>query len=329
MVLGSVLLASCVGQSVEVPEAQPNIAPRACPSPQPDRRTFTAPQGGCLPATALAEYTCGSDATPMMVRFAAGTNERRYLGGSYRVPVDRLPGDARRIAVWGGRTQVFARRGDPAWLWVKDAEGLMRWLAIPRRASWSVSSPSPVATASASGSTDPSSAFFIGDSITDGASTFIASALPGWTVGFDAVIGRSSISGVDPVRAQAALDPPPDVVVVELGTNDQDVATFQRDVASILSATSGIPLVLWQTVHGPTPTRPRVNAAIRQGVAGTTNAALADWNAFVRKDQLSSDGIHPASDHEDLMALLVAPLLDDWRAAVQGEGPAACIGGTG
>jgi hypothetical protein len=336
-----VAAASCVGRSVKVPAAQPNLTPGACPSPRGDRRTFTDASGGCLPAEVLAQYTCAGDPTPVMVRFAGRANERRYLGGAYRVPVERVPHGAVKIAVWSDRTQVFALRGDPEWLWVKDADGVMRWLEIPRRATWSALGPAPQsATPSAGGSAtasirpspsvtpaaDPPGAFFIGDSITDGASRYIPAALPGWTVGFDAVIGRGSVSGVGPAKAQATLGPPPDVLVVELGTNDQDVAAFRNDAKQILAATKGVPLVLWQTVHGSTPTRPGVNAAIRELVAAAPNAALADWNAFVTKDQMSSDGVHPASDHEDLMARLVAPLLQGWRGSVEGIGAAACIG---
>ncbi len=340
-VISLVVLTACVGNAVKVPPAVPNAGPSGCPNGRAQRTTFVDASGICLPSRALSLYRCSSDVAPVLVRFGGGANERRYLGGAYAVPVERIPADAREIGRSPDGGRIYGRTGAPEWVWVQGASGISRWLQIPRRPTWTAlgaapTSPSPAGSSSATVVTsgvaatvapvsDPPSAFFIGDSITDGASTFIPAALPGWTTGFDAVVGRGSASGVSPAQIQAATDPPPDAIVLELGTNDQDVEAFRANARAMLESVRGIPLILWQTVHGDVATRPAVNAAIRELVADHPNAALSDWASFVTKDEMSSDGVHPAADHEDLMALLVGPLLQGWREAVEGVGATECL----
>ena len=43
-------------------------------------------------------------------------------------------------------------------------------------------------------------------------------------------------------------------------------------------------------------------------------------------DMLVSDGVHPQTQYEDAMANLITPILDGWRAAVEGRGATACLG---
>jgi lysophospholipase L1-like esterase len=138
--------------------------------------------------------------------------------------------------------------------------------------------------------------------------------LPGWTTGFDAVVGRSSYSGVSIAATLAAQEPPPDVVVVELGTNDADPAAFLVNAQAILTSLRDVPLVIWQTAHRPASYTVDVNAAIAQATANFPNTVVADWDGFVPPEDLVSDGVHPQSIHEDDMARLLAPLLSAWDA---------------
>lgn len=320
------MLTACVGEAVSVPSATPAQPSLQCASPRAGRTTFTDGAGTCMPVATLASYRCEAGRPPAIVRFAGGSAERRYLGGRFAVPVPSLPSGFTLLGRSAG-TSVYSRRERPGWLWVREGHGVTRWLALPRRSPWAP------ARAGAATSASPH-VFFIGDSITDGAAPFLAPALPRWEVGIDAVIGRSSAGGLPPARAQGALarapgqggiEPAPDAVVVELGTNDQDVEVFRSNVRQILTELDAVPLVLWQTVHGPTPTRGRVNHAIVDLMSATPRGAVADWHAFAADEVLGSDGIHPRPEHEGLMAELVGPLLESWREAIEGEGATSCL----
>jgi len=224
--------------------------------------------------------------------------------------VKALPLGARLIGVEGG-TKVYDLPLDLGPIWVQDGTELTRWLALPKGVPWAGRAPS---------------VFFIGDSITEGAQPFLTSALPDWTTGFDAVVGRGSDSGISPALAQATSDPPPDVVVVELGTNDAAPDAFAANAQEILSSLRDVPLVLWQTVRSPAAAVPQINGAIHRLAAASANTAVADWHAFAAADILGSDGVHPLAEHEGAMADLIAPILRVWREAVEGMGAASCIG---
>jgi hypothetical protein len=164
----------------------------------------------------------------------------------------------------------------------------------------------------------------IGDSIAAGADPWLKASLPGWIVTVDAEIGRASASGVAIAGAVAEASPAPNVVVVELGTNDADPAAFRTNADAILASLEDVGLVIWQTTHGPMAHVPAVNAQIRRVVRRYPNTTLADWNAFVPVEDLSSDGVHPLGDHEDDMAKLVAPLLQTWVASASHPIQAGC-----
>lgn len=113
---------------------------------------------------------------------------------------------------------------------------------------------------------------------------------------------------------------------MELGTNDSDPAVFRANALRILSTLKDVPLVVWQTTHGPMTTIPQMNAVIHEVVPHYGNTAIADWHSYVNDGMLVSDGVHPQTEYEDAMATLVSPILDGWRAAVEGRGATACLG---
>ena len=296
-----VSLSSCLGRELPVPQAPPAGTPAvtSCGGP-PGSVPLLDPNGaGCVPIGRLSMWTCEGTGAAPFARHTFDGRPHRYLGGRFAVPVPQPPASAEPIGSTGD-IEVFADPADARWLWVRRDGATARWLALPDQAP-----------------DDPPDAFFIGDSITDGASVFFPAALPGWVTGFDAVPGRGSVSGVTPAAVQAPLGH--DAVVVELGTNDRDLEGFRANAQAILASLAGVPLVLWQTVKGPPELvlQQDVNRVIRDLVRTYPNVSIVDWADRVKDDELTSDGVHPNAEHLDLMVTLVAPQLDEWLAAAR------------
>jgi hypothetical protein len=257
-----------------------------------------------VPPDRLLGFRC-TDTDPVVIEIGAGSREaERFVGDRWATPMAALPRGAFPLGE-GADLQVYGMPNDPKVLYVAHGDTIERWLRLPRL-----------------GASDPPTAFVIGDSIADGAEPFILEALPTWTVGFDAVIGRGTNSALSVAAEQAAARP--DVVVIELGTNDGDPATFRENAVTILDALRRVPLVVWQTTHGPLENVPGVNIHIHGLTQQYPNMIVADWDAFVRDDELTSDGVHPAPGHEALMAQLIAPILTDWLELADGGGGSTC-----
>ncbi len=289
------------------PQSPPDPATAGCPVAgqlAPPATIVLFRNDGCVPPDRLLGFRCAPD-EPVMIEVGAGTREaERFIGERWATPIEALPPEAVPIGE-GSDLQVFGVPGDPRTLYVAHGDTVERWLRLPRL-----------------GVSEPPSAFVIGDSIAAGAEPFIVDALPGWTVGFDAVIGRGTNSALTAAAEQAVARP--DVVVVELGTNDADPAAFRENAVTILDALKQIPLVVWQTTHGSLANIAGVNIHIHGLVPLYLNAVVADWETFVTDDELSSDGVHPAAGHEDLMANLLAPILTGWLEVARGGGAASC-----
>jgi lysophospholipase L1-like esterase len=260
---------------------------------------------GCVPPEQLLGFRCSPD-EPVVIEVGAGARRapERFIGERWATPMDALPTDAFPLGD-GGNLQVFGVPGDPRTLYVARDDTVERWLRLPRL-----------------GASDPPTAFVIGDSIADGAESSILEALPGWSIGFDTLIGRGTSSALTAAAAQAAVRP--DVVVIELGTNDADPVAFRENGVVMLDALTHVPLVVWQTARGPLENIPGVNIHIRGLVSRYPNAVVADWDSFVSDDDLSSDGVHPAPGQEGLMAALIAPILIDWLELADGGGASSC-----
>jgi hypothetical protein len=296
---------------------------------------FATRQGTCVPATALVGVHCYGT-SPLLVRGAGTLHSSRYAGGPLALALDGLPADVEFLGR-NGDTQVFAVPHQPLWLIVQRADIVERWLplpsqrisrpAVPAPAFGTTPTPTlPFPAPSSPAPADAPSVFFIGDSITDAATPWLQAYLPGWRTGFDAVVGRSSYSGVSIASTLAAEEPPPDVVVVELGTNDADPAAFLVNAQAILASLREVPLVIWQTAHQPAAYAVDVNVAIAQVTASFPNTVIADWDRFVPPEDLVSDGVHPQSVHEDDMARLLVPLLSSWNAVASKTLSTRCPG---
>jgi hypothetical protein len=296
---------------------------------------FVTRQGMCVPATALVGVHCYGT-SPLLVRGAGTAHPIRYAGGSLALALDGLPADVELLGR-NGDTQVYAVPHQPLWLIVRRADIVERWLPLPSQriprptvpAPALGATPTPTLPLPAPSSPAPVAApsvFFIGDSITDAATPWLLAYLPGWRTGFDAVVGRSSVSGVSIAATLAAGEPPPDVVVVELGTNDADPAAFLVNAHAILASLREVPLVIWQTAHQPAAYTVDVNLAIAQVTASFPNTVVADWDRFVPPEDLVSDGVHPQTVHDDDMARLIVPLLSSWNTVASKAFTTRCPG---
>ncbi|MGZ5298313.1 MAG: hypothetical protein ACXWDU_01410 [Actinomycetota bacterium] len=309
LALVAVSCSIATGAAPSQPPAQspPALGTAGCPVAgelAPPRTLMLFRDDGCVPPERLLGFRCSPD-EPVVIEVGAGTRRaERFIGERWATPSDALPTDAFPLGD-GGDMQVFGVPGDEKTLYVARDDTVERWLRLPRL-----------------GASDPPTAFVIGDSIADGAEPSIIEALPGWSIGFDAVIGRGTNSALAVAAAQAAVRP--DVVVIELGTNDADPVAFRENGAAMLDALTHVPLVVWQTAHGPLENIPGVNIHIHGLVSQHPNAVVAAWDTFVSDDELSSDGVHPAPGHEDLMAALIAPILTGWLEVANGGGASSC-----
>src|SRR3954468_3351995 len=197
--------------------------------------------GTCWPISKELVYRC-DPSMPAVAEVDVGQGVRRFLGGSYAVPV-ALPATAlsEGVTPFG---ELFLDAGDPSFLWVRSDGVTERWLALPNRAKLA----------------DPPTAQMIGDSILDGGQTDVAAGLPDWTVSIDALIGRGS-SGAAGV-AEALPSPAADVVVIEIGVNDPEAALTTANAQRVITAQGGARLLVWLTAHGPEPQVPEINQAI-------------------------------------------------------------------
>jgi hypothetical protein len=269
--------------------------------------TFRSTEGRCVPAGRLLHVRCGDTLDPVVLVGSRTRSPAVFLGGRFAVPVGSPPDEA---GVVGEAEDVAISMPEDGsdWLYLADGQGVARWLSVP--------GPRAVST--------PPEALLMGDSILAGSEPFVSSALGEWSMRIDAVDGRPSAAGVA-IAAQSALAPP-DVAVVELGTNDADPVTFRAHADGILASFTALPLVLWVNVHSPAAATAAVNREIRLAAASVPNAAIANWNAAAPAADLSADGVHLSPGHEAAFAEFLTPFLLAWHAAINARGATRCLG---
>jgi hypothetical protein len=275
----------------------------ACAGVPPEAGTPLIRTGsdGCTDLAAVLSR-CAPRLAPVLTFL--GPHGRRYLGGRFAAAVRDLPPDAVSLGR-AGDLEVYREPGVGGRVFVADASGVSRWLELP--------GPGRIAPATVS---------LIGDSIALGSAQEIVDALPEWSTSIDAEIGRPTDAGVPLAAAVASASP--SAVVVELGTNDENPDTFAASARTILRSLRDEPLVVWISPHAPFEVMTEVRAAIGRLVARTPNAVVADWDAAVPPDALSSDDVHLLPDRVDVFADFVARDLRTWRMAVTGQGATAC-----
>lgn len=289
---------------LELTEPDPCVAPAVG-----DTVAVAVPQrddGSCAPLPEAFVYRC-DPAAPAVAVLDEVRGARRFLGGGYAVPTV-LPPDAVSLGV----TAFGALYGDPTddrTLWVQADGVTTRWLALPNPRKLG----------------DPIAAQMIGDSILDGGQDDVLAGLSEWDATIDAEIGRGSYGAASIAETVASGGAAPDVVVIEIGVNDQDAGATAANAARIIDALGEAPLLVWLTAHGPQePEVPAVNRAIGAAMAPLPNGAVLDWDRLVPLEALSSDGVHPDTGQQGVLASLLVPYLQTWHQAVIGDGPTGC-----
>jgi hypothetical protein len=300
-------------------DVAPSLAPTPAPSPGPpqpaaDCRTIALRDptavveqlrvdGRCVAPSTAVVYRCDPAYDPIALVQEGDAEPHRFLGGTFAVPVEALPPQAHAIGV-AGAGRLYVDPADPRWLWVQADGTITRWLSLPKTRL--PSSPSIQ---------------LIGDSILDGAATEVTQRLAGWKVTIDAMVGRSSYEGVPIAQA---LSPVPDVVVVELGVNDHDLAAFTANATAILDAVRTARFVVWVAPHAPDTVTDEIDRAVTHEMATVPNGSVADWNTAIPLDQLTTDGVHLLDPTGKAFADFLTPPLQTWRQAVDGQGPDRC-----
>lgn len=140
----------------------------------------------------------------------------------------------------------------------------------------------------------PGKVSLVGDSLNVGVEPYLRAELQGREIETDDVVGRSSATGLEHLRAQrAALGR---YVVVSLGTNDPvgTVAAFRANVAEALSLAGTRRCVVWATIHRDGDAYEPFDRVLRDASAANRNLQLVEWASMIEShpDWLAGDGIH-------------------------------------
>ncbi|MDY7100355.1 MAG: SGNH/GDSL hydrolase family protein [Actinomycetota bacterium] len=169
----------------------------------------------------------------------------------------------------------------------------------------------------------------VGDSLLDGAAADVRRELTadGWSVTVDAVVGRgllNRVPGDDALDVLRDLDDrheAPDVLVVELGTNDLTFpAGYEPLVAEVMDH-SAAACIVWVSTQGDWVGRSErlveLNEALRRQAAGRPWVAIADWEPVIgeRPSLHAADGLHLTPRGYRRFADLIADTVDDHCAA--------------
>ena len=138
----------------------------------------------------------------------------------------------------------------------------------------------------------PSAVSMVGDSLNLGTEPPLRDALPRWTFRTDDVVGRSTATGLERLRA-ATLAP---YVVISLGTNDpvSEIDAFRAAVADALQITGPSRCVIWATIHRDGNAYDPFNDLLRAATRKNRNLRLIEWAQMIEKHSgwLAYDGIH-------------------------------------
>ena len=148
----------------------------------------------------------------------------------------------------------------------------------------------------------------VGDSLEVGTEPYLRQELPGTDLTVDALKGRPSSEGVEVLRA--AIRPEHEVVVFDLGTND-DPANPSGLAASLDAAReiAGDRCLVVATINRPPlagVSDAGLNGVVRR-FAASTGAQVADWRAAAAEPGvLGTDGVHGTADGYAVRGALVA-----------------------
>jgi hypothetical protein len=153
------------------------------------------------------------------------------------------------------------------------------------------------------------SVLVVGDSLEQGTGPHLQRELEGLEVTVDARRGRPSSEGVAVLRER--LRPEHEVVVFDLGTNDppSQPEVLAAGLTAARELAAGRCLVVASIQRPPLDGVPvdGLDGAVRDFVAATPSARLADWRAATTEPGvLAPDGVHGTPEGYALRARLVA-----------------------
>jgi hypothetical protein len=153
------------------------------------------------------------------------------------------------------------------------------------------------------------SVLYVGDSLGVGTAPYLREQLGGTGLDLDAEIGRPSGAGVEVL--ESLLGPEHEVVVFDLGTNDDPAASQvlaadldrARELAGsrcLVVATLNRPPLNGVPIDG-------LNRTVASFAAADSNVALVDWRSAVAEDPgLLTDGVHADAEGYAVRAGLFA-----------------------
>jgi hypothetical protein len=161
------------------------------------------------------------------------------------------------------------------------------------------------------------SVLYVGDSLGVGTSPYLRQQLGGTTLEVDAKIGRPSGVGVDVLAA--SITPEHDVVVFDLGTNDDPAApgVLASDLAQARAIAGDRCLVVATLNRPPLNGVPvdGLNRVVTAFAARDPNVSLVDWHAAVAADPgMLIDGVHADAGGYQLRAGLFADAISSCSA---------------
>ncbi len=174
------------------------------------------------------------------------------------------------------------------------------------------------ATASAD---DGPSVFAIGDSNMYRAAIYpyrdLLTAVPGIEV--DAADNRQFFAAVEILSDRLGAGPPPDVLVVALGTNGE---VHGEDVTDLIALAEPISTVVLVNVRVPRSWEDQVNTALDGAVAAYPKAVLADWYATSQghPEYLRADGFHVTETGSKAWSKLIADTIAERPPFIDIEG---------
>lgn len=159
--------------------------------------------------------------------------------------------------------------------------------------------------------------FIEGDSLAVGSDPGVKSRLgTGWTVTADAEVGRSTATGYGNILAASLASTLPEVLVVELGTNDHGISdsTWRTLIDDICGAAGPSRHVVWVNLKGDGVDYSSMNASLADKATEHANLVVLDWAGLVDSESITLDPtlhVHPDSAGYRKRAKLIADALKD------------------
>jgi lysophospholipase L1-like esterase len=166
---------------------------------------------------------------------------------------------------------------------------------------------------------------YVGDSLGVGTVPYLRGVMDGVTIDDDSEIGRPSSVGLPILQEKMAADP--DVVVFDLGTNDDPANpdALAADLASARQIAGDRCMVLATLNRPPLNGVPvdALNRAVTSFAASDGNVALVDWHARAEQNPalLIDDGVHPSPEGYALRAKLFAAAINACGSGNPGPKP--------